>query len=171
MSIGPVQLLVIGFDHDDFHGQIKAELDRLSQSDIVRVIDVLFIRKHPDGRVERTHLSQLGEEEREELGALVGALIGFGVGGLDAADAGAAIGAEQAAEGRSILSDEVWYVDDVLPPGSAAAVALIEHRWAIGLRDLIKDAGGVNLADAWVHPLDLVAIGLMAAEEAEQSVG
>lgn len=46
---------------------------------------------------------------------------------------------------------------------------MIEHRWAIGLRDLILDAGGFHLADAWIHPLDLVAIGLVAAEEAEQA--
>ena len=170
MSIGPVQLLVIGFDHDDFHGQIKAELDRLSQSDIVRVIDVLFVRKHEDGSVERIHTDQLTEEQREEVGALVGALIGLGVDGIDGAEAGAALGSEEIAGGRSILSEEVWYFDDVLPAGTAAAVVLLEHRWAIGLQGLIRDAGGVNLADAWVHPLDLVAIGLMAAEEAEQSV-
>lgn len=41
-----------------------------------------------------------------------------------------------------------------------------EHRGAIGLRDAIHDAGGLHLADAWVHPADLVAVGLLAAEEA-----
>jgi uncharacterized membrane protein len=169
MSIGPVQLLVIGFDGDDFHGQIAAELDRLSQSDIVRLIDLLFVRKHADGTIERLRATQLDEEEREEFGAVVGALIGLGVGGPDAAIAGAELGAAQAASGESILPDEVWNVDDVLPPGSAAALVLIEHRWAIGLRELIRDAGGANLADAWIHPLDLVAIGLIAADEAEQS--
>ena len=61
---------------------------------------------------------------------------------------------------------ETWYVDDAIPPGSAAAVALIEHRWAIPLRDAIRDAGGFHLADAWIHPADLVAIGVESAEEA-----
>jgi len=170
MSIGPVQLLVIGFEQPEFHGKIKAELERLTQHDIVRLIDLLFVRKHADGRVERTHVSELDDEERSELGAVAGALIGLGAGGPDAIEEGAAVGAAQAAADKHILPDEVWYVDDVLPPDSAAAVALIEHRWAIGLRDTIREAGGFNLADAWVHPLDLVAIGLMAAEEAEQTV-
>jgi hypothetical protein len=49
-------------------------------------------------------------------------------------------------------------------------VALIEHRWAIGLRDLIHEAGGFRLADAWVHPLDLVAVGLIGAEEASRQI-
>ena len=158
MSIGPVQLLVIGFEHGEFHGKIQAELERLSENDIVRVIDVLFVRKDADGRIERTHASQLGDEERSELGAIAGALIGLGAGGPDAVEQGAAVGAAHAAADKHILSDEVWYVDDVLPPDSAAAVVLLEHRWAIGLRDTIRDAGGFNLADAWVHPLDLVAI-------------
>jgi len=168
MSIGPVQLLVIGFDQPEFHGKIRAELERLKQSDIVRLIDLLFVRKHADGRIERMHVSELSDEERGELGALVGALIGLGAGGIDAAEEGAELGAAHAASDEHILSEDVWYVDDVLPLDSAAAVALIEHRWAIGLRDTIREAGGFNLGDAWIHPQDLVAIGLMAAEEAEQ---
>ena len=168
MSIGPVQLLVIGFEHGEFHGKIKAELERLTENDIVRLIDLLFVRKHADGRIERTHVSELSDEDKREVGSLAGALIGFGVGGIEAMQEGAALGAERVASGEPILAEDVWYIDDVLPPDSAAAVALIEHRWAIGLRDKIREAGGFNLADAWVHPRDLVAIGLMAAEEAEQ---
>jgi hypothetical protein len=68
--------------------------------------------------------------------------------------------------GHVFDSADTWYVDDAIPPGSAAAVALIEHRWAIPLRDAIRDAGGFHLADAWIHPADLVAIGVASAEEA-----
>jgi hypothetical protein len=46
-------------------------------------------------------------------------------------------------------------------------VALLEHRWAIPLREGIRRAGGFHLADAWIHPADLVGIGVLAAEEAE----
>jgi hypothetical protein len=67
-----------------------------------------------------------------------------------------------------VLPDDVWYVEDALGDAQAAAVALIEHRWAIGLRDAIRDAGGFHLADAWVHPLDLVSIGLLESEEADR---
>ena len=55
----------------------------------------------------------------------------------------------------------------VIPNDSAAAIILLEHRWAIPLRDAIRGANGFHIADDWVHPLDLVAIGLLAAEEAE----
>jgi uncharacterized membrane protein len=168
-QIGPVQLLVVGFTHGDFHGQIKAELDRLRESDTIRLLDLAFIRKDEDGNVERLQASDLSTEEAEQLGALVGALIGLGAAGEEGAEVGAVAGAEAGADGH-VLPDHVWYVDDALEPGDAAAVALIEHRWAIGLRELIRDAGGFHLADAWVHPLDLVAIGLIGAEEAQQQM-
>lgn len=167
MSIGPVQVLVIGFDHGDFHGQIKAELDRLRENDTIRLIDLLFIRKDADGNVTRLHHSDLGVDDAIEFGATVGALIGLGAGGEEGAEEGAEIGAAVAASSPEVLPEGAWYVDDTLPNDTAAAVALIEHRWAIGLRDTIRDAGGFHLADAWIHPLDLVAIGLIAAEEAE----
>lgn len=167
MSIGPVQLLVLGFAGGDANGQIQAELARLRDNDTVRLIDVLFVRKHADGNVERLEHSDLTPDEASELGAVAGALIGLGVGGAKRAQEGAALGAELAPD-AVLLPAGVWYVDDVLPNDTAAAVALIEHRWAIGLRDAIREAGGFHLADSWIHPLDLVAIGVMAAEEAEQ---
>ena len=56
------------------------------------------------------------------------------------------------------LGDErTWSVADVIPPGTMAVVALIEHRWAIPVGDAVRHAGGETLADAWVHPEDLAA--------------
>ena len=75
--------------------------------------------------------------------------------------------ASDALEDGHVFDEDVWYVDDAIPNGTAAAVALLEHRWAIPLRDGIRNAGGFHLADAWIHPADLVGIGLVAAEEAE----
>jgi uncharacterized membrane protein len=166
MAIGPVQLLVVGFSHGEFRGKIMAELDRLRESDTVRLIDLVFVRKDADGNVVKVQHSDLSQEEQEEFGAMAGALVGLGYAGEEGAEAGAVAGAEMADETHP-LPDDIWYIEDVLPDDTAAAVALLEHRWAIGLRDAIRDAGGFHLADSWIHPLDLVAIGLLAAEEAE----
>jgi predicted dehydrogenase len=46
-------------------------------------------------------------------------------------------------------------------------VILLEHRWAIEFRDAVARAGGFPISDGFIHPLDLVAVGLMAAEDAE----
>jgi hypothetical protein len=63
-----------------------------------------------------------------------------------------------------IGDDDVWYLADAIPDGSSAAVALIEHRWAIPLRDKIIATDGVVLADQWVHPIDLMAVGAALAD-------
>jgi uncharacterized membrane protein len=170
MPIGPVQLLVLGFHEPDFHGEIIAELERLRASDTVRVIDSLAVYKSADGELEVEHLSNLSEQEAIELGSKVGALIGLGVEGEEGADAGAVAGAEAAAEGGiSVFSDDqAWDVLEDIPDDSAAALILIEHHWAVGLRDAIARAGGFRLSDGFISPLDLVEIGLVSAEEAKQ---
>ena len=52
---------------------------------------------------------------------------------------------------------------------SAAALILIEHHhWAVPLRNAVVRAGGFRISDGFISPLDLVSIGLMAAEEAKE---
>src|SRR6266516_8194643 len=97
MSIGPVQLLVLGFSHPDFHGEVIAELERLRETDTVRVIDSLAVYKDADGNLEVEHLSNLTQDEAIELGSKIGALIGLGIAGEEGMEAGAVAGAEEAA--------------------------------------------------------------------------
>jgi uncharacterized membrane protein len=96
-AIGPVQLIVLGFRHPDFHGEIIAELERLRASGTVRVIDSLAVYKTADGELEVEHLSNLSEQQAIELGSKVGALIGLGLGGEPGMAARAEAGAEQVA--------------------------------------------------------------------------
>jgi uncharacterized membrane protein len=165
MEFGPVQILVIGFEDAEFKGTIRAELERLRQHDVVRLIDLIVVRKDDDGNIERLQQSDLSQQELEDFGALAGALIGLGAEGKEGAEAGAVLGAAAMEGGHVFDAADTWYVDDAIPPGYAAAIALLEHRWAIGLRDAIRDAGGFHLADAWIHPADLVAIGVAAETE------
>jgi uncharacterized membrane protein len=169
MAIGPVQLIVLGFNHPEFHGEIIAELERLKASDTVRVIDALAVYKDADGAVGVEHLSNLSEQEAVELGTTVGALIGLGIEGEEGMVAGAAAGAEAAEDGISVFSDEdAWDVLGDIPNDSAAALLLIEHHWAVPLRDAIARAGGFRISDGFISPLDLVEIGLMSADEAQE---
>ena len=167
MAIGPVQLIVLGFEHPEFHGEIVAELERLRESDTVRVIDALAVHKDADGEIEVQHLSNLSKEEAIELGTVVGALIGLGIEGEEGFVAGAEAGAEAAANGVSAFSDEEeWDIIEDIPNDSAAALILVEHQWAVPLRDAIARAGGFRISDGFISPLDLVEIGLVSAEEA-----
>ena len=146
MPLGPVQLLVVGFDRPDFSGEVLAELERLRESDVVRVIDLLVVHKDADGVVRRLHHSDL--TAGDGAGAVVGALIGLG----------------EARESEQLPDEqEFWSLEEAIPNDTAAAIALVEHRWAIATRDAIRTAGGVPVADAWIHPADLAAAGLTDA--------
>jgi uncharacterized membrane protein len=167
MAIGPVQLIVLGFKHPDFHGEIIAELERLKESGTVRVIDSLVVYKDAEEQLEVEHLSNLSRDEAIEVGTVVGALVGLGIEGEDGMAAGAEAGAEAAANGVNVFRDEdAWDVIGDIPPDSAAALILLEHHWAIPLRDAVMRAGGFRLADGFISPLDLVEIGLVSAEDA-----
>ncbi len=165
MTLGPVQMLVVGFDDPKFTGEIAEELAKLRDSDVIRLIDVLAVWKDANGEVEAIQASDLSVAEAEEFGATVGALIGVGLAGEEGAELGAVAGAAAGEDGHVIGEDEMFDIADSIPNGTAAAIALIEHRWAIPLKEAIGRAGGFPLSDVWIHPLDLVAVGLMASEE------
>ena len=169
MAIGPVQLIVLGFSHPNFHGEVIAELERLRESDMVRVIDALAVYKDAKGEIEVEHLSNLTQEEAIELGSKIGALVGLGIEGEEGVDEGAQAGAEEAAEeGIDVFGGAEWDVIGEIPNDSAAALLLLEHHWAVPLRDAIARAGGFRISDGFISPLDLVEIGLATAEEAKE---
>ena len=169
MAIGPVQLVVLGFVEPNFQGEVIAELERLRESDTVRVIDAIAVYKDAEGKLEVGRLSNLTEEESVELGSKVGALIGLGIEGEEGIVAGAKAGAETGADGVTVFSDEdAWDVIEDIPNDSAAALLLIEHHWAVPLRDAVVRAGGFRISDGFISPLDLVEIGLLTHEEAQE---
>jgi uncharacterized membrane protein len=170
MAVGPVQLLVLGFDNPDFHGEVARELDRLRANDTVRVIDALAVHKDARGEIEVQHLSNLTKDEAIELGSKVAALVGLGIEGEEGLHAAAEIGAQEAAaRGIEVFDDEVeWDVIEEIPNGSAAALILLEHQWAVPLRDAVARAGGYRIAEGMISPYDLLAMGLASCEEAKQ---
>jgi uncharacterized membrane protein len=163
LALGPVQMLVVEFDRDRFHGEILPEFRRLADAGIIRLLDLLVVVKHQGGDLEALQMSDLSIGEAEEFGALIGALVGFGAAGEEGAEEGALAGAREMADGHLFDEDEMWDLADAIPEGATAAIALIEHRWAIPLRNKIAAEGGIALADQWIHPADLIAVGAMAA--------
>jgi len=162
-TFGPVQMLVLEFDRTEFNGEVMPELERLKEQGTIRIIDLLFVAKNEDGEIEVVQRSDLAKDEAMEFGAFVGALVGLGTGSEDEVLRAADAGAQEMEDGHFLGDSEVWYLGDAIPVGSSAAVVLIEHQWAIPLRDKIAAAGGTALADEWIHPADLIAIGAKAA--------
>src|SRR3954465_14404293 len=114
MSIGPEQLIVLGFDHPNFQGEVKAELQRLHDNDAIRVIDALAVFKDAQGEIEIEHLSNMSRDEAIELGSVVGALAAVVV-------AGGAGRAGGAAAGRGGWPGGTWPNPGPSPPSSSAA--------------------------------------------------
>jgi hypothetical protein len=160
MTIGPIQGFVIGFaDNDLFEGRIAEELARLSDIGQIRIIDAVFVMRDGDD-VDILSVTELDDDQRAELRAAVGALVGLGVAGVEGAQAGAELGASAdpgAPDTAELLA--VGLLDD-LPDGSSALVLAIEHLWAVPLRDAVRDAGGLVLAHRSLSAEDLIAFGM-----------
>jgi uncharacterized membrane protein len=155
MTLGPVQMLVVVFDGNDFHGEILPELRRLRENDIVRLIDLLVVGRDVSGDVNVVQWSDLTPEEARQFGSIVCALMGLGAAG----DEDAAAGAAAMERGVRVGDQDVLDVAERIPLGSSAAILLVEHLWVIPLRDAIARAGGAAVVDEWVHPGDVVGLG------------
>ena len=168
MTIGPIQAFVIGFpDSDLFEGRIAEELARLSDIGQIRVVDAVFVMRDGD-EVAALSVSELDDDQRAELRAAVGALVGLGVAGVEGAEAGAEVGATSDVEGPSAAEALAAALVDDLPDGSSALVLAIEHLWAIPLRDAVRDAGGLVLGHRSLTPEELVAFGMDVGDELER---
>ncbi len=174
MAVGPVQLIVLGFAHPEFRGEILDELQRLREADTIRVIDALAVYKDPQGEVAILEMSNLTLDEKVELGAKIGALVGIGAFGDDdeAVEKVALTGAEAAAEeGVGMFSaEDAWDVVEDIPEDTAALLLMVEHHWAVPLRNAVARANGFRIADGFISPYDLVAVGVMTAEDARANV-
>ena len=171
-KIGPVQLLAIGFDEDArFEGRIMDELANLERHETIRILDLLFVGKD----AETDDLLAL-DYQGEELGAIVGALLGFDFEGEEPS-------AVSEFEGHAfgLSQSEIQGIAASLEPGTSAGFVLIEHVWARELKRAIRETGGFPLGEGFLTPevlaevaADLVAmaelIDELETEEAEAGV-
>ncbi len=124
MTLGPIEVIVIGFPGNRFHGEIIAELEKLVENDTISIVDGLAVMKGGDGEVEFVEFDQDGgDPDAARLAGL-----------FDRLD--------------SLISDEeVNELAADLEPDSSAAILVFEHTWAKPFRDAIVASGGVLTAD------------------------
>jgi len=127
---GPVQVLVIGFEAPSFSGEVLAELTRLRERGVVRLVDVMLVERGDDGTFE---VLEPPPGSDPDLGTIAAEVLG---GGGDA--------------NGDVPVDEAWSLADAVPPGGVAAVALLEHLWAEPLVAAIGRAGGRPLGELWL---------------------
>jgi uncharacterized membrane protein len=138
----------------------------LREDGIVRLVDAVFVSKDEHGDLNEIRVSDLSEEEAVLLGTLAGALFGYGAAGEEGLQIGAEVGMLAAEEGEFGLDgDDIDQIADLIPRGTAAAFILLEHLWAIGLKEAIGNAHGAVIAHGWITPATLIARGAELAEE------
>jgi uncharacterized membrane protein len=151
-SVGPIQLLSIAFEGNRFKGEIMPQLERLKREGIIRIIDLLLVRKDSVGAVMVTTQSDLDWAEAVSLGAYFGSLTGYAERGPAGFESGAIAGAAELADGHFFDSEDVFQITQALPESMAAALVLIEHLWAKPLLDAVDRAGGMELSNNWLKP-------------------
>lgn len=141
-EIGPVQLLNIAFEPGaNFEGRIADELAKLESERTIRVLDLLFI-----GRDTDSDEIVVLEHQEENMGAIVGALLGLQ---LD--------GEEEQEHAFGFTQAEIDEMGAGLEPGGAAGLMLIEHVWARDLKRAVRDAGGRMLSQDFLTPETVAA--------------
>jgi hypothetical protein len=144
-DIGPIHILVLAFPEPHFSGGILAELRKLTNADHIRLVDVIFVQKDGDGAITALEVTDLTDAEAAVYGDITGALIG--------------IGEEVVVAAASPSEDDLWDIAEDIPAGSAAAVVMIEHRWAAGLSRAVAAAGGTLVEDEIIPVAALEEIG------------
>jgi hypothetical protein len=118
----PVEYLIIGFPGNRFSGEIMPALTELVEGGVIRIIDLVFVKKDADGEVTTFEYEDL--QEAAELGFE----------NLDG-------------EAGGLLNDEdLDLAAAALAPDSSAALIVWEQRWAERIADAIRNAGGEIVA-------------------------
>lgn len=144
--MGPVQVLVVGFEHPRLSGEVLAEFGRLREAGIVRLLDVLLVERAADGHFDTIAApAGLGPDS----GSLAAALL---------ARTDGEITSNSALADTNAGDHAMWSLADSVPRGSVAAVALIEHLWATPLLAAIQRAGGRPRDETWLPAEDIATL-------------
>lgn len=116
--MGPLELLAIQFEGNRFTGEIIPELRNVLDKGVIRMIDLVFVRKEIDGEFAVTEVSELTDDEAAQYGNVINDMQGL------------------------LTPEDIEIVVETLPDRSSVAVLLFEHAWAEGLKDTVARAGG-----------------------------
>jgi hypothetical protein len=141
-ELGPVDWIVVEFPGSRFNGEIAPALRDLIERDLVRVLDLLVLKKDPDGELEAFELSDLDQEEIGELRSY------------------------EAQLAMLLSEDDVAAVAAAIEPGSSAAVLVWENIWAAPFASAVRRSGGQLVASGRI-PIQAILAAIEADEEAD----
>jgi Family of unknown function (DUF6325) len=128
MTVGPLDLVVLGFEGNRFSGEIVEELDRLVSAGTIRLVDLVFASKDADGGLSVDEIQDLKDEDLAPFAGLVDQL-----GGL-------------------LTMEDLEALGEGIPANSSAGILLFEHTWAVALKEAVARAGGFVIATEHIAP-------------------
>jgi uncharacterized protein YuzE len=144
-EMGPIDYLLIEWPGKQPTGEAAPHLLDLVERGLIRVLDLVFIRKDEDGSVAGVEISEVGDQV-PEMKVFEGASSGL------------------------LSDDDVAEAGDVLEPGTSAALLVYENRWAAPLAAALRRSGGQLVASGRI-PIQALLAALEAAEESGAASG
>jgi hypothetical protein len=139
-ELGPVDYLVVEFPGSEFNGEIAPELSDLVDRGLVRVLDLVMLKKDSDGSIEAFELSDVGDGEIGELRR------------------------HESALAMLLSEDDITAVAAAMEPGSSAGVLVWENTWAAPFGAAVRRAGGQLVASGRI-PIQAIVAALEADED------
>jgi predicted flap endonuclease-1-like 5' DNA nuclease len=159
MSVGPIQLIAFGFEDYEPSGKILRELTAQVDAGAIRVIDARIVRKDKLGHIFTTSMTGLSASEAMEFGAVVNGLLNPTSDQKPDAAGSFHDSLSKLESSFGLGAVELQNLAGKLPSGGAAAVLVIEHRWAAGFSQAVEEAGGTMLAQGFLTKKALVMVG------------
>ena len=123
---GPIDYIIVGFEGNNFKGEILSELKKAMDNGTIAVLDLALIVKDNAGNVEALELSSLDNDiVKQIIGSKSGALI---------------------------TDEDIEETGEILENNTSAGLLIVEQLWAKGLKQAIKNANGVLVAEGRIHP-------------------
>jgi len=138
-EIGPVDYVVIEFPGMGMNGEGLSMLIELTERGLIRILDLLFIAKQPDGTVTTVEVADLDGDGTLDLAVFDGARSGL------------------------LSDDDVAEAGAVLEPGRSAGILVYENRWAAPFVSALRRSGGRMVASGRI-PFDILIEALETAE-------
>ncbi len=143
MKFGPLEYIAVGFDEVNFAGKIMPELNALREKGVIRLLDMVFVRKNAMGDVKILETNDLEETESEMFRPFLDNMLSM------------------------FTEEDVMEIAGSLENDTAAAVVLFEHIWATGLKKSVKEAGGFLIAQDRVSQQVIEELAKLPDEELE----
>jgi hypothetical protein len=129
MTLGPLEYTVIGFEgNKNFDGSIAREIENVVNKGIINLVDVVFIGRADNGDAVVLELDNKDDPRYAAFAPLLQNRMGL------------------------FTQEDIEQVAATMPPGTSGLIVMFEHRWAVGLKEALQNAGGFLVARTVVPP-------------------